>query len=231
MSDLKHIAIIMDGNGRWAQKRFLPRSAGHKAGAKQIKVVAEAAGRAGVKFLTLYAFSTENWNRPKEEVDGLMNLFADHTLGNLSMLKDNGIRIKVSGRMDGLPEQARESLQEAIAETANNNLLTINMAINYGGRAELADAASKIVAQRVAVGDASPVTEEEISAALYTPDLPNPDLLIRTGGELRLSNFLLWELSYAEFYFTPVLWPDFGADELKAAIQEFHDRHRRFGKV
>lgn len=221
----------MDGNGRWAKQRFLPRTAGHRAGARQIETVAKAAITAGVETLTLYAFSTENWKRPKEEVDTLMRLFSEYAQKNTAMLTENGIRLRVIGRLDGLPEAPKAAMLKAIEETSGNTQLTLNIALNYGGRAELADAASRIVAARVAGNNAAPVSEEEISAALYAPDLPEPDMLIRTGGELRLSNFLLWELSYAEFYFTDVLWPDFGAAELNAAIAEFHDRNRRFGKV
>ncbi len=227
----KHIAIIMDGNGRWAQNRGLARSEGHRAGSKQVEAIADAAIAEGVQALTLYAFSTENWNRPKLEVETLMKLFAEYAQHSLDDLQRRGIRLRTIGRMEALPLLPRKALQRAIDATAKNTTLTLNVALNYGGRAELVDAASKVVAARVKSGDASPVTEEEFAAALYAPDLPPPDLLIRTGGELRLSNFLLWELSYAEFYFTDVLWPDFGAAELHAAIEEFANRHRRFGTI
>ena len=228
----KHIAIIMDGNGRWATARGLERSAGHKAGSEQVQVVADAAIAAGVSCLTLYAFSTENWNRPKSEVETLMSLFSQYATRSLDDLQRRGIRLRTVGRLDAMPLAPRLALKHAIAATAHNTTLTLNVALNYGGRAELADAATAILAARRASGDLkSPVTEAELAAALYAPDLPEPDLLIRTGGEQRLSNFLLWELSYAEFYFTPVLWPDFGAAELGAAIAEFQSRHRRFGKV
>ena len=227
----RHIAIIMDGNGRWAQARGLSRSEGHRVGSKQVEVIADAAIAEGVEVLTLYAFSTENWNRPKLEVDTLMKLFAEYAQHSLDGLQRRGIRLRTIGRMEGLPMLPRMALKHAIAATAKNTTLTLNVALNYGGRAELADAASKLVAARLKSGDASPVTEEEFAAALYAPDLPPPDLLIRTGGELRISNFLLWELSYAEFYFTEVLWPDFGPAELHAAIADFANRHRRFGRV
>ena len=227
----KHIAIIMDGNGRWAQARGLARSEGHRAGSKQVEVVADAAIAEGVQILTLYAFSTENWNRPKLEVETLMTLFAEYAQRSLDDLQRRGIRLRTVGRMDGLPMLPRMVLQRAIDATAKNTTLTLNVALNYGGRAELVDAASRVVSARMKSGDASPVTEEEFASALYAPDLPSPDLLIRTGGELRISNFLLWELSYAEFYFTEVLWPDFGPAELHAAIAEFASRHRRFGRV
>lgn len=227
----RHIAIIMDGNGRWAQARGLARSEGHRAGSKQVEIIADAAIAEGVQTLTLYAFSTENWNRPKTEVDTLMTLFAEYAQHSLNDLQRRGIRLRTIGRMEGLPMLPRMALQRAIEATAKNTTLTLNVALNYGGRAELVDAASKVVAGRVKSGDISPVTEEEFAAALYAPDLTSPDLLIRTGGELRISNFLLWELSYTEFYFTEVLWPDFGPAELHAAIEEFGNRQRRFGKV
>ena len=227
----RHIAIIMDGNGRWAQARGLARSEGHRVGSKQVEIIADAAIAEGVQTLTLYAFSTENWNRPKTEVDTLMTLFAEYAQHSLNDLQRRGIRLRTIGRMEGLPMLPRMALQRAIDATAKNTTLTLNVALNYGGRAELVDAASKVVAARVKSGDTSPVTEEEFAAALYAPDLTSPDLLIRTGGELRISNFLLWELSYTEFYFTEVLWPDFGPAELHAAIEEFGNRQRRFGKV
>ncbi|MBQ4480019.1 MAG: di-trans,poly-cis-decaprenylcistransferase [Victivallales bacterium] len=231
MNNLRHIAIIMDGNGRWAQARGLSRSEGHRAGSKQVEAVVDAAIAEGVEVLTLYAFSTENWNRPRLEVETLMKLFAEYARHSLDGLQRRGIRLRVVGRMDGLPMLPRMALNHAIEATQKNAVLTLNIALNYGGRAELVDAASKVVAARMKSGDSSPVTEEEFAAALYAPDLPPPDLLIRTGGELRISNFLLWELSYAEFYFTEVLWPDFGPAELHAAIEEFGSRQRRFGKV
>ena len=227
----KHIAIIMDGNGRWAQTRGLARSEGHRAGSRQVEVIADAAIAEGVEVLTLYAFSTENWNRPKLEVETLMTLFAEYARRSLDDLQRRGIRLRTIGRLDGLPVLPRMALKHAIDATAKNTTLTLNVALNYGGRAELADAASQVVAARVKSGDASPVTEEELASALYAPDLPPPDLLIRTGGELRISNFLLWELSYTEFYFTETLWPDFGPAELHAAIAEYANRQRRFGKV
>ncbi len=227
----RHIAIIMDGNGRWAQARGLARSEGHRVGSKQVEIIADAAIAEGVQTLTLYAFSTENWNRPKTEVETLMTLFAEYAQHSLNDLQRRGIRLRTIGRTEGLPMLPRMALQRAIDATAKNTTLTLNVALNYGGRAELVDAASKVVAARVKSGDTSPVTEEEFAAALYAPDLTSPDLLIRTGGELRISNFLLWELSYTEFYFTEVLWPDFGPAELHAAIEEFGNRQRRFGKV
>ena len=227
----KHLAIIMDGNGRWAQAHGLSRSEGHRAGSRQVEVIADAAIAEGVEVLTLYAFSTENWNRPKLEVETLMTLFAEYAQHSLEGLQRRGIRLRTIGRMEGLPMLPRMALKHAVDATAKNTTLTLNIALNYGGRAELADAASKVVAARVKSGDASPITEEEFASALYAPDLPPPDLLIRTGGELRISNFLLWELSYAEFYFTETLWPEFGPADLHAAIAEYANRQRRFGKV
>jgi len=227
----RHIAIIMDGNGRWATARGLERSEGHRAGAKQLEVVARAARKAGVEALTLYAFSTENWNRPKLEVRTLMALFRYYATAGLKTLMENQVRLNILGRLEALPATAAFALRRAMAATAANTGFTLNICINYGGRAEICDAASAIVAKRVASGDSSPVTQEEFAAALYCPQVPPPDLLIRTGGEERISNFLLWELSYAEFYFTPVYWPDFGEKELLEAIDEFHSRHRRFGKI
>ena len=210
----RHIAIIMDGNGRWAHARGLARSEGHRVGSKQVEIIADAAIAEGVQTLTLYAFSTENWNRPKTEVETLMTLFAEYAQHSLNDLQRRGIRLRTIGRMEGLPMLPRMALQRAIEATAKNTTLTLNVALNYGGRAELVDAASKVVAARVKSGDTSPVSEEEFAAALYAPDLTSPDLLIRT-----------------EFYFTEVLWPDFGPAELHAAIEEFGNRQRRFGKV
>ncbi|MBP5300531.1 MAG: di-trans,poly-cis-decaprenylcistransferase, partial [Victivallales bacterium] len=174
----------MDGNGRWAQSRGLARSEGHRAGSKQVETIADAAIAEGVEVLTLYAFSTENWNRPKSEVETLMKLFAEYAQRSLDDLQRRGIRLRTIGRMDGLPMLPRLALKRAIAATAKNTTLTLNVALNYGGRAELVDAATRVVAERVKAGDASAVTEEEFAAALYAPDLPPPDLLIRTGGEL-----------------------------------------------
>lgn len=227
----QHIAIIMDGNGRWATERGMKRTEGHKAGADQLIKVADAAIEAGVKMLTLYAFSTENWKRPAKEVNTLMDLFAKYTSFKLDELHKRGIRLMCIGRLEGMPLLPRLALKKAIAETAGNTGLIMNFALNYGGRAEIADAAAKIVAQRLKNKDESPVSEEEMAAALYAPELPEPELLIRTGGEMRISNFLLWQASYAELYFTPVYWPDFGKEELMTAIEEYQKRQRRFGKV
>lgn len=226
-----HIAIIMDGNGRWAVERGMERSEGHKAGANQLLEVAEAAIEAGVKVLTLYAFSTENWKRPEKEVSTLMELFTRYTSCKLDELHQRGIRLKCIGRLDAMPMIPRMALKRAIAATAENSTLTLNFALNYGGRAEIADAVSKIVAQRLKDGKDKPVEEEEVAAALYAPEIPDPELMIRTGGDMRISNFLLWQISYSELYFTPVYWPDFGREQLREAIAEYQKRQRRFGKV
>ena len=228
----KHIAIIMDGNGRWAKQRGLERSEGHKAGARQLFKVADAAMKAGVEVLSLYAFSTENWNRPEAEVNMLMRLFAHYSRSSVKRLNENGVRLLTMGRLELMPEMVRNSVKYAMDATAANTKFTINIGLNYGGRAELADAVTAIMQKRAASGDlATPVTEEEISGALYNPQLPPPDMVIRPGGEMRLSNFMLWEASYAELYFSPVLWPDFGEAELQKAFEEFAHRNRRFGKI
>ena len=231
MSDasLRHIAIIMDGNGRWAQKRLSPRSAGHLAGTRNIMRVLDAAGKAGVKYLTVYAFSTENWKRPKQEVDYLMGLLPKFCDKYVPDMLRNGIRLRCIGRIDGLPDPAREALQKALDATEHCDKFTFCVALNYGGRAEIVDAVNRILADKSR--GAEEVTEELFSKYLYAPDIPDPDLLIRTGGEKRLSNFLLWELSYAELYVTDVLWPDFDGKELEKAIDAFGQRQRRFGDV
>lgn len=228
----KHIAIIMDGNGRWAKQRGLSRSEGHKAGARQLFKVADAAMKAGVEVLSLYAFSTENWNRPEAEVSILMRLFAHYARASVKRLNETGVRLLTMGRLELMPQAVRDAVKYAMDATAKNDKFTINIGLNYGGRAELADAVTKLMAKRVAECDLTrPVTEEEISSALYNPQLPPPDMVIRPGGEMRLSNFMLWEASYAELYFSPVLWPDFGEEELQKAFEEFAHRNRRFGKI
>ncbi len=228
----KHIAIIMDGNGRWAKQRGLSRSEGHKAGARQLFKVADAAMKAGVEVLSLYAFSTENWNRPEAEVNMLMRLFAHYARASVKRLNENGVRLLTMGRIELMPKAVCNAVKYAMDATAANTKFTINIGLNYGGRAELSDAVTKILNNRVADGDLmSPVTEEEISSALYNPQLPPPDMVIRPGGEMRLSNFMLWEASYAELYFSPVLWPDFGEEELQKAFDEFAHRNRRFGSI
>ena len=226
----RHVAIIMDGNGRWAKQHGLERVEGHRAGAVAVKNLVESLKQTGIQYLTLYAFSTENWKRSKEEVDALMELLAEFIDANLHLLIENQVRLLVTGRIDGLPEKARMKLKEAIRKTAHFNEETVIFALNYGGRAEIADAAKKI-AEKVKSGELDPeqVDEKLFAQHLYLPDVPDPDLLIRTSGELRLSNFLLWELSYAEIYVTDTYWPDFDLAELNKAIDAFQKRNRRFG--
>jgi undecaprenyl diphosphate synthase len=223
---LQHIAIIMDGNGRWAEARGLPRTKGHEAGSQQISVVAKAAGELGVKILTLYAFSTENWKRPPSEVNFLMNLITRYSDEKLPEMMENGIRLRTIGRISELPAAARRSVEKTVAATANNDRITLNLALNYGGRAEIVDAVNSLLKDDHQKGK---VTEEDLQRHLYAPDLPDPDLLIRTGGEFRISNFLLWQISYTELYISNVCWPDFGAEELKKAAEAFTQRQRRFG--
>ena len=226
----RHVAIIMDGNGRWAKQHGLERVEGHRAGAVAVKNLVESLKQTGIQYLTLYAFSTENWKRSKEEVDALMELLAEFIDANLPLLMENDVRLLVSGRIEGLPEKAREKLKDAIRKSSGNTSGTVIFALNYGGRAEIADAAKKI-AQKVQKGEISPedIDEKLFAQNLYLPDVPDPDLLIRTSGELRLSNFLLWELSYAEIYVTDTYWPDFDLAELDKAIDAFQKRNRRFG--
>ena len=226
----RHVAIIMDGNGRWAKQRGLERVEGHRAGAVAVKNLVESLKKTGIQYLTLYAFSTENWKRSKEEVDALMELLAEFIDANLPLLMENDVRLLVSGRIEGLPEKAREKLKDAIRKSSANTSGTVIFALNYGGRAEITDAAKKI-AEKVQRGEISPeqIDEKLFAQNLYLPDVPDPDLLIRTSGELRLSNFLLWELSYSEIYVTDTYWPDFDLTELDKAIDAFQKRNRRFG--
>ena len=226
----RHLAIIMDGNGRWAKQRGLERVEGHRAGAEAVKNLVKSLEKTGIQYLTLYAFSTENWKRSKEEVDALMGLLVEFIDANLQLLMDQNIRLLVTGRIEGLPEKPREKLKEAIRKSAGNTRGTIIFALNYGGRAEIADAAKKI-AHKVLKGEIDPdqIDEKLFAQNLYLPEVPDPDLLIRTSGELRLSNFLLWELSYSEIYVTDIYWPDFDLAELNKAIEAFQKRNRRFG--
>ncbi len=226
----RHVAIIMDGNGRWAKQHGLERVEGHRAGAVAVKNLVESLKQTGIQYLTLYAFSTENWKRSKEEVDALMELLAEFIDANLPLLMENNVRLLVSGRIEGLPEKAREKLKDAIRKSSANTGGTVIFALNYGGRAEIADAAKKI-ADQVLKGKISTeqIDEKLFAQNLYLPDVPDPDLLIRTSGELRLSNFLLWELSYSEIYVTDTYWPDFDLAELNKAIDAFQKRNRRYG--
>ena len=226
----RHVAIIMDGNGRWARERGLPRIAGHEQGAESVRAVTEACVELGVEFLTVYAFSTENWKRPPEEVAALWALLEHFIEQETPTLMKNGVRLEAIGRLHELPASCQEALRAASAQTAQNPHTTLVLALNYSGRTELVDAVRALCAESAA-GRLEParIEEETISRALATRDFPDPDLLIRTSGELRLSNFLLWQLSYTEIYVTPKLWPDFGKEDLRAAITEFNTRQRRFG--
>jgi undecaprenyl diphosphate synthase len=227
-----HIAIIMDGNGRWAAARGLPRLLGHRAGAEAVSRVVEAAREMGLQALTLYAFSWENWDRPREEIDDLMRLLDEFVRREAPRLHAHRIRLRTMGRLDALPASALTNLRRVIEETAGHAGMTLTLALSYGGRQEIVDAARRLAAQ-AARGTLAPeaIDEARFAAALYCPDLPDPDLIIRTSGEQRLSNFLLWQSSYAEFYVTPTLWPDFGKAELAEAVAEYERRERRFGKT
>jgi undecaprenyl diphosphate synthase len=223
-----HVAIIMDGNGRWARARGMPRAAGHRAGTKNIRRVLIEAVEIGSKALTVYAFSTENWARPKDEVNHLMRLIIQGIRDELDELDARGVRILHSGRMAGVSESLQTEIGEAVERTKKNDVIALNVAFNYGGRAEIVDAIKAIMREGA---PPEKVTEELVSQHLYTPDLPDPDLIIRTGGEFRLSNFLIWQAAYAEFYSTPAYWPDFDETELRKAVAVFQHRDRRFGKI
>lgn len=227
-----HIAIIMDGNGRWARQRGLPRTAGHRAGMAALRRTVRAAVELGIGVLTVYAFSTENWRRPKAEVDFLMNLPSQFLKTDLPELKRNNVRIRMSGSREGLPAHTLQAVDEAIAQTADNTGMILNFALNYGGRAEIIRAFRKLAkAVKEGVLEPEEITEELVSRTLDTGDLPDPDLLIRCSGEIRLSNFLLWQLAYAELWFTDVYWPDFDKSHLVAAINAYSERDRRFGGI
>ena len=226
---MEHLAIIMDGNGRWAKARGLPRTEGHRAGGETVRRVLQYCRNAGIRYLTLYAFSVENWKRPKEEVDALMNLLVAYLAGEESMLHQNQVRLRIMGRREDLPERAQAALKHVEEATAHYDRQLI-LCLSYGGRTEIVTAAQRL-AQRVAVGELSPEAIDEAAFAeqLYLPDVPDPDLIVRTSGEMRLSNFLLWQASYAELYVTPVLWPDFSEADFKAALDSFEQRNRRYG--
>ncbi len=226
----RHVAVIMDGNGRWAKARNLPRVEGHRQGAESVRAIVRAAGELGIKYLTLYAFSVENWNRPKEEVDTLMKYLALYLRKEAGELQRNNVRLEVIGQIYRLPETVQEQLQKTIATLSRNNGLTLVLALSYGGRAEIVDAVRSISTQ-VKQGrlDPAEINEETVAQHLYTRNIPDPDLLVRTSGEMRVSNFLLWQISYAEFVVTPTLWPDFRKPELCAALEAYAKRHRRFG--
>ena len=220
----RHIAIIMDGNGRWAKKRGLPRIYGHRVGAQTVRQIVEACSELGVEALTLYAFSTENWARPKLEIQGLMQLLSFMLKKETDNLDKNGVRLRTIGRTDQLPEKVREELARSIKRLERNRGLVLNLALNYGGRQEIVDAVNRILES-----GAARVDEKALSDFLYTRGLPDPELLIRTSGEQRISNFLLYQTAYSEFYTTKVLWPDFHKKELYEAILDYQQRERRFG--
>ena len=227
-----HVAIIMDGNGRWAKARHLPRVEGHRQGAESVRTIVRAAGELGVKYLTLYAFSVENWSRPKEEVDTLMKYLARYLKNEIGELNRNNVRLEVIGQIYRLPEFVQDQLQKTIEALSKNNGLTLILALSYGGRTEIVEAV-RAIAAKVQKGqlEAAEIDEQVVSQHLYTRQYPDPDLLIRTSGEMRVSNFLLWQISYAELVVTPTLWPDFRKAQFCDALAEYARRHRRFGGV
>jgi undecaprenyl diphosphate synthase len=227
-----HIAIIMDGNGRWAKARHLPRVEGHRVGVESVRTVLRTCGELGVKYLTLYAFSVENWNRPQDEVDTLMKYLARFLKSEIAELNKNNVRLEVIGQVYRLPEFVQEQLAKTQAALSKNTGLTLILALSYGGRTEIVEA-TRAIAEKIKRGELEPaeITEQVISQHLYTRHVPDPDLLIRTSGEMRVSNFLLWQISYSEFVVTSTLWPDFRRPQLIEALEEYARRHRRFGGV
>ena len=225
-----HVAIIMDGNGRWAKQRHLPRVEGHRVGAESVRIIVRAAGELGIKYLTLYAFSIENWQRPKDEVDTLMKYLARYLKNEIGELNRNNVRLEAIGQIYRLPEFVQAQLQNTRAALARNNGLTLILALSYGGRTEIVEAIRRL-AHKVKAGQLDPeeINEQAVAQHLYTHSYPDPDLLIRTSGELRISNFLLWQISYAEFVVTSTLWPDFRKAQLYEALEEYTRRHRRYG--
>ncbi len=225
----RHIAVIMDGNGRWAKKRRLPRIAGHRAGIKAVRQVAEACLRLGVPYLTLYAFSVENWKRPESEVKMLMDLLREYLGREIGELNRQNIRLRVIGRTHELPRLVQRDLDRALRETAKNTGMILTFALNYGARAELTDAVRELVDRARRNGEAFDIDEQTVTSHLYTREMPDPDLLIRTSGELRVSNFLLWQIAYSEIWVTDTLWPDFSQLDLFNAVLEYQKRERRYG--
>ncbi len=223
-----HVAIIMDGNGRWAQSRGLPRLAGHRAGTENIRRILKACAKYGIKILTLYAFSTENWGRPNAEVKGIMRILEQTLDRELPELHKNGVQLRHIGRLEGISEKLKRRVREAIELTKNNDRIILNVAFNYGGRTEILDAVRRIVESGV---DPDQLDEALFSQYLYTAGLPDPDLIIRTAGELRISNFLIWQSAYSEYYATPTYWPDFDEEELYRALLDYNRRERRFGLI
>jgi undecaprenyl diphosphate synthase len=227
----RHIAIIMDGNGRWAQKRHLPRVAGHRSGTQSARTAIETCARLHIEALTLYAFSVENWRRPKTEIEFLMQLLREYLRKEMPLLQKNNIRMRFLGRADELPEGVQKDTREAVEATCKNTGMVLCIALNYGGRAEIVDAINAILAGRNGHQPRQPVTEEDLARHLYTGDLPDPDLLIRTSGEMRVSNFLLWQIAYAEIFVTETLWPDFNRARLLESLLEYQKRERRYGAI
>ena len=227
----RHVAVIMDGNGRWAQKRHLPRIAGHRSGTQSARTTIETCARLKVEALTLYAFSVENWRRPKTEIDFLMALLREYLRKEMPLLQKNEIRMRFLGRLDELPAAVQKDAREAMEKTAGNKGMELCVALNYGGRAEIVDAMNAILSERNGHGTPHKVTEEQLSRHLYTQGLPDPDLLIRTSGEMRVSNFLLWQIAYAEIFVTETLWPDFNRARLLEALLEYQKRERRYGGI
>lgn len=226
-----HIAIIMDGNGRWARSRGLPRIEGHKVGTEVAEKTIRWAYELGVKYLTLYTFSTENWKRPRKEIDFLFDLFADFVTRKMPEVKKEGVRLRFIGRLSQLPEKVIEVCRMAEQETKNNQNINVQVALNYGGRAELCDAITNILEDFERGKINSPITEEIVEKYLYTRNIPDPDLIIRTANEKRLSNFLIWQAAYSEYYFVEKFWPDFSKEDLKLAVEEYSHRVRKFGAV
>jgi undecaprenyl diphosphate synthase len=228
----RHVAVIMDGNGRWAKSRHLPRIEGHRRGADSAREIIRTAGELGIKYLTLYAFSAENWNRPKDEVDALMKYLVHYLKSETKELNKSNVRLEVIGQIHRLPDNVQEHLRKSMETLSKNNGLTLIMALSYGSRIEIVEAVRHI-AQKAKSGKLDPadITEKVISDHLWTRNVPDPDLMIRTSGEMRISNFLLWQLSYAELVITPTLWPDFKRPQFVAALEEYAKRHRRFGGI
>jgi undecaprenyl diphosphate synthase len=228
----RHVAVIMDGNGRWAKSRHLPRIEGHRRGADSAREIIRTAGELGIKYLTLYAFSAENWNRPKDEVDALMKYLVHYLKTETKDLNKNNVRLEVIGQIHRLPDNVQEHLRKSMETLSKNNGLTLIMALSYGSRIEIVEAVRQI-SDKVKAGKLDPadITEKVISDHLWTRNVPDPDLMIRTSGEMRISNFLLWQLSYAELVITPTLWPDFKRAQFIAALEEYAKRHRRFGGI
>jgi len=228
----RHVAVIMDGNGRWAQKRHLPRIAGHRSGTQSARITIETCARLKIEALTLYAFSVENWRRPKTEIDFLMALLREYLRKEMPLLQKNEIRMRFLGRIDELPSGVQNDVRDAMEQTAENKGMVLCVALNYGGRAEIVDAMNAILSEPNGHHGASQrITEEQVSRHLYTEGLPDPDLLIRTSGEMRVSNFLLWQIAYAEIFVTETLWPDFNRARLLEALLEYQKRERRYGGI